>query len=476
MTARTAISKSTQRGSALLVVFVLAAAVAIMLYQQMPRVAFETQREKELLLMERGAQFKRAIQLYYVANKKWPSKIEDLENTNDKRYLRRRYVDPMTGKDEWRMIHTNGVMLTDSLVQKMPDPASDKNGDKNKDLLAGNNPSSGNPTDPNAPPAVNAAVLQRPSDRTPMPGSTQLPPGVDPNDPNAVAAYLAAQQQNGQNGQPGQPGYPGGVPGQPNYQAGLTPGVPGFNPALAGQQFNPQIPGQPPFPGQTPGQGLPGQNNVVKIGPDGQLIPVNPQQPGVNGNPQQPGVNGQFPGQTNTGFNNTGFNNTGFNTGFNNTNNTGFNNTGFNNTGPGGQPGVAPNNAVQMINQMLTTPRQGGAPTSNGPFQNNMNGGLGLAGVASLYEGPSILVYGDRQKYNEWEFVFDLKQNTLGQQQTGSQGLPGGPNGQRPGGNGPGGMPNQPGNPFGGNGPGGFPGGPGGGPTTGTGGIGPIKP
>ena len=102
----------------MLIVFVFAAAVALMLYQQVPRVAFETQRDKEMLLIERGGQFKRAIQLYYVAYKKWPSKIEDLENTNDKRYLRRRYVDPMTGKDEWRLVHTNGVMLTDSLVQK----------------------------------------------------------------------------------------------------------------------------------------------------------------------------------------------------------------------------------------------------------------------------------------------------------------------------------------------------------------------
>ncbi len=140
-----------QRGFAMLIVFVFAAAVALMLYQQMPRVAFETQRDKEMLLIERGEQFKRAIQLYYVAYKKWPSKIEDLENTNTKRYLRRRYVDPMTGKDEWRLVHTNGVMLTDSLVQKPPDPANDKN----KDQLAGNLPGStgtGTGTNTNADP------------------------------------------------------------------------------------------------------------------------------------------------------------------------------------------------------------------------------------------------------------------------------------------------------------------------------------
>ncbi len=112
-----------ERGFAMLIVFLLAAAIALMLYQQMPRVAFESEREKEALLQGRGKQYVRAIQLYYVAFKKWPTKIEDLENTNNKRFLRRRYVDPMTGKDEWRLIHANGAgQLTDSLVQKPPAP------------------------------------------------------------------------------------------------------------------------------------------------------------------------------------------------------------------------------------------------------------------------------------------------------------------------------------------------------------------
>jgi len=206
-----------ERGFAMLIVFVFAAAVALMLYQQVPRVAFETQRDKEMLLIERGGQFQRAIQLYYNAYKKWPSKLEDLENTNQKRYLRRRYVDPMTGKDEWRLVHTNGVMLTDSLVQKPPDPANDKN---NKDQLAGNTPGSGTGAsatgnaDPNAPPAINAAVAQRPSDRT-LPGGPGVNPygnpQYNPNDPNAVATALqqGGLQPNGVPLQPGQPGYPG---------------------------------------------------------------------------------------------------------------------------------------------------------------------------------------------------------------------------------------------------------------------------
>src|SRR5580700_1149476 len=102
--------RKDERGFALLLVFLLASAVALMLYKQMPREAFESERDKEQMLIDRGEQYKRAIYLYYVSNnRQWPAKIEDLENTNNKRYLRRRYINPYTGKDEWRLIHTNGA-------------------------------------------------------------------------------------------------------------------------------------------------------------------------------------------------------------------------------------------------------------------------------------------------------------------------------------------------------------------------------
>jgi type II secretory pathway pseudopilin PulG len=90
----------SESGFALLLVFLLAAVMAISLYLEIPRVAFETQRQKEQLLVERGEQYKRAIKLF-VSPKgigHWPAKIEDLENTNNRRFLRHRFVDPFTGK------------------------------------------------------------------------------------------------------------------------------------------------------------------------------------------------------------------------------------------------------------------------------------------------------------------------------------------------------------------------------------------
>jgi hypothetical protein len=70
-------------------------------------------------------------------------------------------------------------------------------------------------------------------------------------------------------------------------------------------------------------------------------------------------------------------------------------------------------------------------------------GGTGLAGVASTAKGVGIHIVNDKKKYQEWEFVYDIKNDkTTGvgqlmqQQQNMMQGAPGAP-GTQP--NGPGG-------------------------------------
>ena len=48
--------REREGGFALLLVFVMAAVIAITLYMEFPRLAFDSQRQKEQLLMERGKQ------------------------------------------------------------------------------------------------------------------------------------------------------------------------------------------------------------------------------------------------------------------------------------------------------------------------------------------------------------------------------------------------------------------------------------
>ena len=120
-----------ESGYAMLLVFLMAAIIAIALYSELPRVAFEAQRTKEQLLIERGEQYKRAIQLFVRKMSRYPATIEELESTNNVRFLRKRYIDPMTGKDKWRLIHVNGGVLTDSIVPKQnPNAPPGQQGDQ----------------------------------------------------------------------------------------------------------------------------------------------------------------------------------------------------------------------------------------------------------------------------------------------------------------------------------------------------------
>jgi hypothetical protein len=52
-------------------------------------------------------------------------------------------------------------------------------------------------------------------------------------------------------------------------------------------------------------------------------------------------------------------------------------------------------------------------------------GGAGIAGVASKVEAEGIKIYKEHSKYNEWEFIYDPRQELVGL--LGPQAQPGGP-------------------------------------------------
>jgi hypothetical protein len=128
-----------QRGSALLIVFVFAAVIAILLYREMPVAVFEAHRQKEELLIDRGNEYKHAIKLFVRKVGTFPPSIEALENTNRMRFLRHKFDDPFTGKADWRMLHAGpGGMIIDSKVN------TNKSGvDANGKPVAGNASNSG---------------------------------------------------------------------------------------------------------------------------------------------------------------------------------------------------------------------------------------------------------------------------------------------------------------------------------------------
>jgi hypothetical protein len=308
-----------ESGFALLLVFLMAAVVAITLYTEIPRVAFETQRQKEQLLIERGEQYKRAIYMFYKANsQRYPGKIEDLENFNGRRFLRHRYIDPMTGKEEWRLVHIQNGMLTDSVTMKQ------KQGDgKQGDGKQGD----GKQADGKQ---VDSTAGQYVAEQL---GIGQVPanqPGVSTN-----RAFLRRPSENagaagmtGTEGQTGATGTTGADSGQSGAQASgspvLPPGMPG---ALSGQT------------GSTGSTGTTGASSYVGGG-----YPLG----GAGTPPSSQTTSSSSPYSLGAG--------------------------------PGSQPaGNASNAAADMINKILTTPR-GSGQASTGQV---LGGGIaGIASTA----------------------------------------------------------------------------------------------
>jgi type II secretory pathway pseudopilin PulG len=352
-------TRRQEAGFAMLVVFLLAAFVAISLYMELPRAVFESQRNREQTLIDRGEQYRRAIQVYYRAFQRYPPDLDALDNTNNRRFLRHRYRDPMTDKDEWRLIHAVAPgVFPDSLVYKTPGQ-KDQTGNETAAV----------PVEATAP----IWMQRRPSDGTVPPGPPDANAPAETSMENPPDAGITPVQPpfTDQGTVPSDQQRPSGFPAiaPPGQMYPVQPG------ATSGQQPGPPVVGGPVVPfGQSPVQIQPGL-----VAPT-QIQPV-PFVPGLAGGQ----VSAQAPGAA----------------------------TAPQSSPIPGQPASGGNPALDIIRTILTTPNPrglSGIPSASNTQQSTTPL---LAGVASNLEEDSIKVYNDRTKYNEWEFIYDPRQDKL---------------------------------------------------------------
>jgi type II secretory pathway pseudopilin PulG len=97
-----------EKGYTLAVVVVLTSVLLVGLSEAMINWQKAMQREREEELIFRGKQFIRAVDLWQRKfPNTWPTTIDALLNTNNTRFLRKRWKDPITNSDEWRLIKMN---------------------------------------------------------------------------------------------------------------------------------------------------------------------------------------------------------------------------------------------------------------------------------------------------------------------------------------------------------------------------------
>jgi type II secretory pathway pseudopilin PulG len=100
-----------QQGYMLLMMMLFVTLMAIAAAALAPSLIFNIKRDREQELIHRGVQYSRAIRNYVKKFGRYPTRLEDLENTNNLRFLRKRYKDPVTGKD-FRLLHMGDVQTT----------------------------------------------------------------------------------------------------------------------------------------------------------------------------------------------------------------------------------------------------------------------------------------------------------------------------------------------------------------------------
>ena len=358
MRAERDVARNGQEGYVLLALLVTSAILLAGLGLSVPRMALQSQRVKDTQLIERGEQYRRAIELYYREHNKYPQDLDDLEDTDGVRYLRRRYPDPIGETGEWRLIHmgTDG-RFEDSLLL-----------DTEKDRRDGGlGQAFGSPV---------GLGLTAPITSQAAPAAEEVPGArpiaSDPRDPflPQTPVHLERFQAVRESAAPD-------LADSTRYSQGFE-----FNPAEGGPA---PAPAEPPdysrmLPSQVPMDE--NQRRFATLDPTAAMTGSDQDpRPGTLPRPGAPQQGSGAAPDPRTGLS---------------------------------RAAVSGSGAPEMINRLLTTPRTGGiagpaAPATPAAAVQRFE--RGIAGVASKSEATGVKVYNGKKTYNEWEFVYDYRQN-----------------------------------------------------------------
>ncbi len=97
--------RPSEEGYTLLSVIFLLALFTIALSVALPKISKEIQRDRELETMQRGKQYIQGVRRYFRKFNAYPPNVDALvKPTNNIRFLRKKYADPTTGKEDWKPV------------------------------------------------------------------------------------------------------------------------------------------------------------------------------------------------------------------------------------------------------------------------------------------------------------------------------------------------------------------------------------
>jgi type II secretory pathway pseudopilin PulG len=96
--------RQQEQGYILVGVVIMLAVFMILMSVAVPKMREDIRRDQEVETIQRGQQYIRALRLFYRRFHRYPASIDELEETNGLRFLRRRYQDPLTQSDDWQPV------------------------------------------------------------------------------------------------------------------------------------------------------------------------------------------------------------------------------------------------------------------------------------------------------------------------------------------------------------------------------------
>ena len=229
-------SRRSERGYILITLILFVSLIAVAAMVMLPVVAFQVKRDREEELIHRGVQYSRAMKHFVKKFGRYPTRLEELENTNQVRFLRKRYKDPITGKD-FKLLHLGEVQMSFGAGIAGATPAG------------GLNPGAAGI---NGGPGAQAALANGALNTFAAAGGLAAAAGANAgNFPQASSANTAVTATPGQNSEENTEGNgQTTTPGQGTSFAAAGPGAPGaFGSVNGANSPNPQVFGGGPIVG-----------------------------------------------------------------------------------------------------------------------------------------------------------------------------------------------------------------------------------
>jgi type II secretory pathway pseudopilin PulG len=96
-------------GYLLLAILLMMALMIIAATIVAPRLVQQIKRDREEEMIHRGTEYARAIKKYYKKFGRYPATLDQLDNTNQIRFLRRHYKDPLTKDGKWKLLNYGDI-------------------------------------------------------------------------------------------------------------------------------------------------------------------------------------------------------------------------------------------------------------------------------------------------------------------------------------------------------------------------------